>query len=69
MKIKQGQVFTIHHRRFGVFKAIALRGFDTAKTEKYPIATLEPIARNKKLYKPWEPIPCHRDKVGRIIIY
>lgn len=68
MKIKQGQVFTIRHRHYGPFKAIALRGFDTDMAENYPIAPLETVCRGKKTYKPWQPIPCHRGGVSRVIV-
>lgn len=67
MKIKQGQVFTIRHRHYGPFKAIALRGFDTTESENFPVATLEPVCRGKKIYKPWEPLPCRRASVSRVI--
>lgn len=68
MKIRQGKVFTICHRHYGTFKAIALFGFDTKEDVYYPIAPLETISKGEKTFKAWEHMPCHRGGVSRIII-
>ena len=60
MKIKKGQLLTVHHERKGEFKGIAVQDFDTETTTFYPIA----LAQEEKvdgMHRDWvqgESIAC-----------
>lgn len=60
MKIKKGQKIEVRSRYKGVYKAIALKAFDTEKDEIYPIATLETVKGFTQVWEKGDPIPCSR---------
>ncbi len=60
MKIKKDQKVTIRSRRKGVYKAIAVRDFDTETDEYYPVATLERVRGLTQIWKKGDLIPCRR---------
>lgn len=67
MKIKKGQKFIVKSRYKGVYKAIALKDFDTKKDEFYPVAALHTVKGFTQKWKKGDPIPCNRS-LSRIIL-
>lgn len=61
MKIRKGQTIEVRHIRKGVFKAVALKDFDTVKDDEYPIATWEYVRGYCFEWYKGDPIPCRRD--------
>lgn len=61
MKINKGSLVQVHHRRKGMFKAIALETFDTKNTEFYPLAVAEGTVEGKSdVWVAGEAIPCKK---------
>lgn len=60
MKIKKDQKITIRSRRKGIYKAIAVRDFDTETDDFYPVAALESVRGITQVWKKGDLVPCRR---------
>lgn len=64
MEIKKDQLLQITHTRKGTFVAVALRDFETDKTEHFPVAVAKGYVRGfSRDWAAGEAIPCR----GRLV--
>lgn len=61
MEIKKDTILLVHNGRKGIFKAKAIRDFDTEKETFYPVATLERVQGMATTWEIGEEIPCRKD--------
>jgi len=69
VKIKEGQLLKINHRRKGTFVAVALRDFNSEEETWFPVALVEGYVKGMTTgWVPGNEIPCRASLIGNIEI-